>query len=87
MGENCKYIHTTRENYPSEEKVEFKEEHSHAVEQQLLTSNLKQYIEETDAVILVDDELSTGKTLLKHYRGFENKFSSLETKNIVIASL
>ena len=63
-GENCKYIHTTRENYPSEEKVEFKEEHSHAVEQQLLTSNLKQYIEETDAVILVDDELSTGKTLL-----------------------
>ena len=86
-GENCKYIHTTRENYPSEEKVEFKEEHSHAVEQQLLTSNLKQYIEETDAVILVDDELSTGKTLLNIIEVLKNKFSSLETKNIVIASL
>lgn len=86
-GEDCKYVHTTRESYLSEEKVEFKEEHSHAVEQQLLTSNLKQYIEETDTVILVDDELSTGKTLLNIIEVLKNRFSSLETKNIVVASL
>lgn len=86
-GEDCKYVHTTRESYISEEKVEFKEEHSHAVEQQLLTANLKQYIEETDTVILVDDELSTGKTLLNIIEVLKNRFSSLETKNIVVASL
>ena len=86
-GADCKYIHTTRENYPSEEKVEFKEEHSHAVEQQLLVANLKQYIDETDTIILVDDELSTGKTLLNIIEVLKEKFSSLETKNIVVASL
>lgn len=86
-GENCKYIHTTRENYPSEEKVEFKEEHSHAVEQQLLTSDLKQYIDETDTVILVDDELSTGKTLLNIIDVLKDRFTALNTKKMVVASL
>ena len=86
-GENCKYIHTTRENYPSEDNVEFKEEHSHAVEQQLLTSDLKQYIDETDTVILVDDELSTGKTLLNIIDVLKDKFTTLSTKKIVVASI
>lgn len=58
------YIHTSRETIHNAEKVvEFKEEHSHAVQQILycpdwhkLTANIKQ-------IIFVEDEISTGKTI------------------------
>lgn len=75
----CKYIHTTREAISADKCLYFSEEHSHASEQKLCADKLSEYAEQTDTVILIDDEISTGKTLiniverLRTVRGFEGK--------------
>ena len=76
---DCKYIHTTREDIAADKWLYFSEEHSHASEQKLCADRLAEYAEQTDTVILIDDEISTGKTLiniverLRTVRGFEGK--------------
>ena len=63
--QDCFYIQTTREDIIGDHNwIYFKEEHSHAVDQKLCIDKLKGYIDSTDTIILVDDELSTGKTIL-----------------------
>lgn len=75
----CRYIHTTREDTEADKWLYFSEEHSHASEQRLCADRLAEYAERTDTVILIDDEISTGKTLiniaerLRTVRGFEGK--------------
>lgn len=75
----CKYIHTTREDIKAEKWLYFSEEHSHAAEQKICADKLSQYAESTDTIILIDDEISTGKTLiniverLRTVKGFEGK--------------
>ncbi len=55
------YIQTTRENLNGE-KINFLEEHSHAVDQSLVIGRLEgKYFEH---ILLIDDEISTGKTVL-----------------------
>lgn len=63
------YIHTTRE-LSVKEFYNFSEEHSHATEQKLALSNFEEY----DRMLFVEDEVTTGKTILniidvleKHY--------------------
>lgn len=55
------YMHTTREFYNSETVLNFCEEHSHAVQQQLFYRPLSTL--RPDRVIMIDDEISTGKTI------------------------
>lgn len=87
-GTNCKYIHTTREYLAADEpKIEFLEEHSHAVEQQLVISSFKKYIKETDTILFVDDEISTGKTLLNIISILKSHYPILRQKKIVVASI
>ena len=87
MFPDCKYICTTRENFPGKEKLEFLEEHSHAAEQTLITENLKQYFNDTNTVIFVDDELSTGKTMRNILSQLKAAYPELNEKTLVIASL
>ena len=56
------FIHTTREYFEGEELLYFSEEHSHASEQFIY----RRFLEKGDfhSVILIDDEFSTGKTLM-----------------------
>lgn len=85
---DCAYIHTTRENIADvAEWAEFLEEHSHAAEQRLAADRLRDYISGTDTVIFVDDELSTGKTLINIINSMREIFPELETKKIVAASI
>ena len=56
------YIQTTRES-PTGAWLEFREEHSHAPEQKLYAPYLKEHLTKAHTVILVDDELSTGRTV------------------------
>lgn len=59
------YIHTTRENIKSTiDIVNFQEEHSHAIEQKILSDKWNNIIEYIDRIIFVEDEISTGKTIL-----------------------
>lgn len=57
--DDVQYLHTTRETL-SGECLNFQEEHSHAVNQRLY---LHDNLPETKEIILIDDEISTGKTI------------------------
>ncbi len=61
--EDSEFIHTTREELDGIKRMEFIEEHSHAVNHYLYYDNLKSF-KENDTVILIDDEFTTGKTCL-----------------------
>lgn len=77
---NCVYYtQTTREIYDDAEiLVEFAEEHSHAPTQLIYGS--KKQLESCDRVVFVEDEISTGKTILNFVKklreiGINPKFS------------
>lgn len=86
LSDECFYIQTTRENFAGE-FVEFLEEHSHAPEQKLFAENLSELINQTNEIIFVDDELSTGRTLLNIVRQLKDKFPALNDKKICAASI
>ena len=88
LDTECKYIHTTREAYNGLTNwVYFSEEHSHAVEQKLYTKDLAEWISESPQIIFVDDEISTGKTLLNIIDQLRETFPEAKTKQIVAASI
>lgn len=82
---NANYITTTREEIGSN-TIEFKEEHSHAVEQQISTENLDKLFE-SNTIVLIDDELSTGKTVLNIIAALKEEYPILNNKKIIAASL
>lgn len=59
-----KYIQTTREVIEGAEYIFFSEEHSHATEQKLVKNDIDSVIEELDRIVFVEDEVTTGKTIL-----------------------
>lgn len=83
---DCFYLQTTREPL-SGNFVEFLEEHSHAPEQRLCTENFAAGLDRTPEVVFVDDELSTGKTLLNIVRRLKKNFPALADKKICAASI
>lgn len=88
FGNQCVYIHTTREPVPEVTQwVLFQEEHSHAVEQKLCLDSLETWIANTDTVIFVDDEISTGKTLVNMIKQLKQRCPNLEQKTLVAASI
>lgn len=88
LGEDCVYLHTTREPLPEvEDWVEFSEEHSHAVEQKLCGDGLAARIAGTECVIFVDDEISTGKTLVNMMEQLRSRYPCLAGRRLVAASL
>lgn len=88
LGSGCKYIHTTREPCGGlSDWICFSEEHSHAVEQRLFSKDLAQWIDATPQIIFVDDEISTGKTLLNIVEQMRSVFPAVGNKQIVAASV
>ena len=76
------YAQTTRENIISDKYVNiaFEEEHSHATTQKLYFDKNLEY----DIVIFVDDEITTGKTILN----FIDKFEKYQpNKQYIVASI
>lgn len=59
-----KYIQTTREVIEGVEYIFFSEEHSHATEQKLVKNDMDSVMEEIDRIVFVEDEVTTGKTIL-----------------------
>ncbi|MCH5204531.1 MAG: phosphoribosyltransferase domain-containing protein [Oscillospiraceae bacterium] len=84
--DDCVYIHTTRESFGGE-FVYFSEEHSHAVEQKLYASGLDELIRKTPQIIFIDDELSTGKTLINIAERLKKEFPCAEEKEFIAASI
>ncbi len=67
---NVYYIHTTREQSNEPTIIDFKEEHSHATEQRLCGD--LQEMKKCDRILFVDDEISTGKTIINAIRELES---------------
>lgn len=88
LGADCRYLHTTREGWPQAAGwVEFLEEHSHAAEQRLAAERLADWLGATDTLIFVDDEISTGKTLVNMIGQLREIYPGLAGKRLVAASL
>lgn len=65
FGKDTIYINTTREDINEKYKVaDFSEEHSHATEQKLFCYDWNNVIADVERIIFVEDEVSTGKTIL-----------------------
>ena len=86
---DVQYVHTTRDTVEdSAFAFEFKEEHSHATEQ-LFYLQKEEWIKEARDIIVVDDEVTTGKTIRniieqieKHYPGKRyHVFTFLDWRN------
>lgn len=87
FGNGCRYVHTTRENKRSGSGyIEFMEEHSHAVEQRLCTDVFDDETDDTP-IIIVDDELTTGKTIINVVSRLKTEYPFLSDRVFVAASL
>ena len=64
IAAGANYIQTTRELISNVEYLFFSEEHSHATEQKLIKDDIDLVINETDRIIFVEDEVTTGNTIL-----------------------
>ncbi|MEI5905890.1 phosphoribosyltransferase family protein [Bacillus spongiae] len=70
---NAQYIHTTREEILGDNPLlTFEEEHSHAVDQRCYSSH--HFFENEKPIILVDDEMTTGKTTINIIRDIHAKY-------------
>lgn len=79
------YMQTTREHIESKKMFNFEEEHSHAVNEALYTlENPAIDFNEVGTVILVDDEISTGKTMLNFYNEIK---ATMPNANYIVASI
>lgn len=58
------YIQTTREIIDGADYLFFTEAHSHATEQKLVKEDIDTIAEKTDRIIFVEDEVTTGNTIL-----------------------
>lgn len=86
VSKDCIYVQTTREELPGI-SIEFMEEHSHAPEQRLTAEHFQEWLEHTDTVIFVDDEISTGRTLSNIIAKLSAEFPALAEKKMVAASI
>lgn len=75
------YIQTTRETIQNLEYISFEEEHSHATTQKLY---LNKNIPEFDRVLFVEDEITTGNTILNFIAKFKKNFPN---KKYAVASI
>lgn len=87
LGPDCAYLTTTREAGEGSGWVHFLEEHSHAAEQKLWGGDFVALLQNTDTVLFVDDEISTGKTLRNMARQLTERWPELADKTLVAASL
>ncbi|MDE5780136.1 MAG: phosphoribosyltransferase family protein [Lachnospiraceae bacterium] len=72
---NTYYMQTTRENIRDVEYLFFSESHSHATEQKLVKTDLDTVINRIDRIIFVEDEVTTGNTILNIINIIEKEYS------------
>ena len=68
------YMQTTRENIPGVDYIFFSESHSHATEQKLVKDDLDQIVPKVDRIIFVEDEVTTGNTILHGIEMLEQSY-------------
>lgn len=69
------YIQTTREQMEGVSWLFFSEAHSHATEQKLVREDIEAVLDQTDRIIFVEDEVTTGNTILHIIQILEEAYS------------
>ena len=82
---NTNYIQTTREIIDGVDYLFFSEEHSHATEQKLVKNDIESIIYDIDRIIFVEDEVTTGNTILNIIRILEKLYP--DTVKYSVASI
>lgn len=86
LNKDSYFITTTRENYPDEECLYFSEVHSHAASQKLYIKGLDNILKKIRHIVFVEDEITTGNTIINLINVLKEKFSNIETKKIWVLS-
>ncbi|MFC7686212.1 phosphoribosyltransferase family protein [Ureibacillus sp. GCM10028918] len=74
FGNNAKYIHTTREQINQLTSIiNFEEEHSHATSHRVYALD-SAFFQDASEVVLVDDEVTTGKTAINIIRKIKAEY-------------
>ncbi|PYF08492.1 phosphoribosyltransferase family protein [Ureibacillus chungkukjangi] len=74
FSNNAKYIHTTREQIESLTSIiNFEEEHSHATSHRVYALDAE-FFQDDSEVVLVDDEVTTGKTAINIIRTIKAEY-------------
>ena len=79
------YMQTTREIISDVEYLFFSEEHSHATEQKLVKDDLDGICDSVDRIIFVEDEVTTGKTILNIIEILKKQYPQIQ--KYAVASL
>ena len=83
FANHAKYIHTTREQINELTSViDFEEEHSHATKHRVYALDTDSLNDENE-VVLVDDEITTGKTALNIIRTIKSKYPLKKVFSVV----
>lgn len=72
---NTYYIQTTRESIENVSYLYFSESHSHATEQKLVKDDIDKIIDKVDRIVFVEDEVTTGNTILNIIHAMEQEYS------------
>lgn len=81
--DNAKYIHTTREQINERTSIiDFEEEHSHATSHRVYARDL-QFFQDDSEVVLVDDEITTGKTAINIIKTISAAYPSKKVFTVV----
>lgn len=70
---NANFVHTTREDLNMKSVFDFEEEHSHAVDHRCYLEN-DDWFQKSQHIVLIDDEMTTGKTSLNLIRSLHQKY-------------
>lgn len=70
------YMQTTREEIPGVSYLYFSEAHSHATEQKLVKEELESVIGQVDRIVFIEDEVTTGNTILNIIRLIDGQYQS-----------
>lgn len=81
----ARYIQTTREEIPGVSYLFFSESHSHATEQKLVKDDIDRVIGEIDRVVFIEDEVTTGNTILNIVNVLEELYG--KSLKFAVASL
>ncbi len=83
FANHAKYIHTTREQINELTSViDFEEEHSHATKHRVYALDTD-FLNDENEVVLIDDEITTGKTALNIIRTIKSKYPLKKVFSVV----
>lgn len=81
------YIQTTRESVQNVSYLFFSEAHSHATEQKLVREDIDKFVGEVDRIIFIEDEVTTGNTILNIVNILDELYSDCADKRYAVASI